>query len=108
MPPAARAFLVRGFGNRCARFLTQLKFQLAQDKKLFEFFLRDLSQDFFIASQRHGRFQSIADEFLLARGFDRLADDSPQIQQLRHLLFGLRIFKLRRRFRKGLQMDRTG
>jgi len=105
MTPATRAFLIRRFGDGCARFFCLVDCQIAQNKKFFQFFLIDFFRDIGIGMQNHRRLQSIPDQFLLTRALNRLPDYAAQSQKLRNLS-GRFIMPILW-FRKFLQMNRA-
>ena len=76
MSPAAGTFLVRRFRHRSARFLCLLNRQITQNEKFLQFFLWDSFCHIRIRIQNHAGFQRVANQFLLARVLDRLADDA--------------------------------
>ena len=60
---------------------TRLDLELAQDKKFLELFVRNGSEiASCVAVQDNRGFQRVADQFLLPRALDRLADYGAQIQ----------------------------
>ena len=105
MTPATRAFLVRCFRDRSARFFCLVDCQIAQNKKFFQFFLIDFCRNIGIGVQNHSRLQSIPDQLLLTCALDRLPDYAAQSQKLHHLS-ARRIMPILW-FRKFLQMNRT-
>src|SRR4029453_2592425 len=105
MTPATRAFLVRCFRDRSARFFCLSDCQIAQNKKFLQFFLIDFRGNIGIGMQNHRRLQSISDRFLLTSALNRLADYAAQSQKPRNL--SARSIMPTLRFRKFLQMNRT-
>ena len=85
--------------------MARLKGQIAQDKELFQFLPRNRSNDRLIASQGHGCFQGVADQFVLARAFDRLADHATEIEQVRDRFSSLRVLIFGDLLRKCSDVD---
>src|SRR5437879_1499896 len=65
MPPAARALLVRGFGDRSAHFFRLLDRQVTYNEEFFQFLLSDFLGHIRIRVQNDSGLQRVADQFFL-------------------------------------------
>ena len=78
MTPATRAFSIGRFLDSSGRLGRVFDNEVAQNKKFFEFFLRDRTNYFSIAFQDDASLERIADQFFLTRLFQGLADHAAQ------------------------------
>ena len=99
-----RHYLERRFRDQRARLFRLLDLEIAQNEKLFQLFLVDLRRHIRVRFQNDRCLQRIADQFVLTRFFDRLADHATQFQELGDLLARAKIslWMLQRKF---LQMN---
>src|SRR5947208_4999250 len=91
MSPATRAFVIRRPRNRRSRLFARLQSQVAQDKKFFQLLLGHGRNERLVTSQSYRGFECVADQLLLARAFNRLANLTTQIEQQTDPFMGIGI-----------------